>query len=143
MVHLSVMLEEALQHLAIKKEGVYIDGTFGRGGHSRRVLDALGENGRLLSFDRDSAAIQCENAQMMLQDARFSLHHAPFSEMENKVEQAGLIGKIDGILLDLGVSSPQLDDQTRGFSFMNDGELDMRMDCSQGLSAAQWLDQVD
>jgi 16S rRNA (cytosine1402-N4)-methyltransferase len=143
MVHLSVMLEEALQHLAIKKEGVYIDGTFGRGGHSRRMLEALGEKGQLLSFDRDNTAIECENAQIMRQDNRFSLHHAAFSQMETVVEQLGLTGKIDGILLDLGVSSPQLDDETRGFSFMNDGELDMRMDCSQGLSAAQWLAQID
>ena len=143
MVHLSVMLEEALQHLAIKKEGVYIDGTFGRGGHSRRMLEALGEKGQLLSFDRDNTAIECENAQIMRQDNRFSLHHAAFSQMDAIVEQRGLTAKIDGILLDLGVSSPQLDDETRGFSFMNDGELDMRMDCSKGLSAAQWLAQID
>lgn len=143
MVHLSVMLEEALQHLAIKKEGVYIDGTFGRGGHSRRMLEALGEKGQLLSFDRDNTAIECENAQIMRQDNRFSLHHAAFSQMDAIVEQRGLTAKIDGILLDLGVSSPQLDDETRGFSFMNDGELDMRMDCSQGLFAAQWLAQID
>lgn len=143
MEHLSVMLEEALQHLAIKPNGVYIDGTFGRGGHSRRILEALDETGRLLAFDRDSSAIACDNAQFMRADARFSLHHAPFSSMEMSVAQAGLTGKVDGILLDLGVSSPQLDDETRGFSFMNEGALDMRMDRSQGLSAAQWLVQVD
>lgn len=143
MIHLSVMLEEALHHLAIKKDGVYIDGTFGRGGHSQRILETLGENGRLLAFDRDMTAIECERAKNLSQDARFQLIHAPFSEMERFITEAGLNGKIDGILLDLGVSSPQLDDQSRGFSFMNDGALDMRMDCSQGLSAAEWLAQAD
>ncbi len=143
MIHLSVMLEEALHHLAIKKDGIYIDGTFGRGGHSQRILEALGENGRLLAFDRDMSAIECERAKNLSQDTRFQLIHAPFSEMERFATNAELNGKIDGILLDLGVSSPQLDDQSRGFSFMNDGALDMRMDCSQGLSATEWLAQID
>jgi 16S rRNA (cytosine1402-N4)-methyltransferase len=143
MTHLSVMLEEALHHLAIKPNGVYIDGTFGRGGHSQRILEALGENGRLIAFDRDETAINCERAQQLAQDSRFQLVHAPFSEMEKLITELNLNGKIDGILLDLGVSSPQLDDETRGFSFMNDGVLDMRMDTTQGLSAAQWLAQVD
>jgi 16S rRNA (cytosine1402-N4)-methyltransferase len=137
------MLEEALHHLAIKPNGVYIDGTFGRGGHSQRILEALSENGRLIAFDRDTAAIECERAQQLSQDSSFQLIHAPFSEMERVVIEMGLNGKIDGILLDLGVSSPQLDDETRGFSFMNDGTLDMRMDCSRGLSAAEWLAHVD
>lgn len=143
MSHLSVMLEEALHHLAIKPNGVYIDGTFGRGGHSQRILETLGENGQLIAFDRDETATNCERAQKLSQDSRFKLVHAPFSEMENVALQLNLNGKIDGILLDLGVSSPQLDDETRGFSFMNDGALDMRMDTSQGLSAAQWLSQID
>lgn len=143
MIHLSVMLEEALHHLAIKKDGIYIDGTFGRGGHSQRILESLSENGLLLAFDRDVSAIECERAKNLSQDTRFQLIHAPFSEMERFVTNAELNGKIDGILLDLGVSSPQLDDQSRGFSFMNDGALDMRMDCSQGLSAAEWLAQID
>ncbi len=143
MIHVSVMLDEALHHLAIKQNGVYIDATFGRGGHSQRILEALGKNGRLLAFDRDDTAIKCDRAQQMSQDVRFQLIHAPFSEMEQFVTKANLNGKIDGILLDLGVSSPQLDDETRGFSFMNDGILDMRMDCSQGLSAAEWLAQID
>ncbi|MDD5214739.1 MAG: 16S rRNA (cytosine(1402)-N(4))-methyltransferase RsmH [Methylococcales bacterium] len=143
MSHLSVMLEEALHHLAIKPNGVYIDGTFGRGGHSQRILETLGENGQLIAFDRDETAINCERAQKLSQDSRFKLAHAPFSEMENIALQLNLNGKVDGILLDLGVSSPQLDDETRGFSFMNDGALDMRMDTSQGLSAAQWLSQID
>lgn len=137
------MLEEALHHLAIKPNGVYIDGTFGRGGHSQRILETLGENGQLIAFDRDETAINCERAQKLSQDSRFKLAHAPFSEMENIALQLNLNGKVDGILLDLGVSSPQLDDETRGFSFMNDGALDMRMDTSQGLSAAQWLSQID
>jgi 16S rRNA (cytosine1402-N4)-methyltransferase len=143
MTHLSVMLEEALHHLAIKPNGVYIDGTFGRGGHSQRIFEALSENGRLIAFDRDETAINCERAQTLSQDSRFRLVHAPFSEMQNVVTQLNLNGKTDGILLDLGVSSPQLDDETRGFSFMNDGALDMRMDTTQGLSASQWLSQID
>ena len=143
MIHLSVMLEEALHHMKLKLDGVYIDGTFGRGGHSKRILESLGENGRLIAFDRDETAINCEHAQQLSQDSRFQLIHAPFSEMEKIVTELELNGKIDGILLDLGVSSPQLDDETRGFSFMNDGVLDMRMDCSQGLSAAEWLAQID
>ncbi len=143
MIHLSVMLEEALHHLAIKPNGVYIDGTFGRGGHSQRIVEALDENGRLVAFDRDETAINCERAQKLSQDSRFKLIHAPFSEMENVITELNLNRKIDGILLDLGVSSPQLDDETRGFSFMNDGALDMRMDITQGLSAAQWLSQID
>ncbi len=143
MIHLSVMLEEALHHLAIKQDGVYIDGTFGRGGHSQRILESLDENGRLLAFDRDITAIECETARKLLKDPRFQLVHAPFSEMEKVVNELNLNGKIDGVLLDLGVSSPQIDDETRGFSFMNNGALDMRMDCSRGLSAAEWIAQVD
>lgn len=143
MTHLSVMLEEALHHLSIKEDGIYIDGTFGRGGHSQRILEALGENGRLIAFDRDETAINCERAQKLSQDSRFELVHAPFSEMEKFVTDLNLNEKIDGILLDLGVSSPQLDDETRGFSFMNDGALDMRMDTTRGLSAAQWLSKID
>ena len=143
MIHLSVMLEEALHHMKLKLDGVYIDGTFGRGGHSKRILESLGENGRLIAFDRDETAINCEHAQQLSQDSRFKLIHSPFSEMEKIVTELELNGKIDGILLDLGVSSPQLDDETRGFSFMNEGILDMRMDCSQGLSAAEWLAQID
>jgi 16S rRNA (cytosine1402-N4)-methyltransferase len=143
MIHLSVMLQEALHHLAIKPNGVYIDGTFGRGGHSQGILEALGEDGMLCAFDRDETAINCERAQKLSQDSRFKLVHAPFSEMDKVMTELNLNGKVDGILLDLGVSSPQLDDETRGFSFMNDGALDMRMDTTQGLSAAQWLSHID
>ncbi|TDQ57999.1 16S rRNA (cytosine1402-N4)-methyltransferase [Mesocricetibacter intestinalis] len=137
--HLTVLLHEAVEGLALKEDGIYIDGTFGRGGHSRLILSLLGKNGRLIAFDRDPQAIA--EAQS-IQDPRFSIIHASFSSLPDICEDLGLIGKIDGILLDLGVSSPQLDDAQRGFSFMKDGPLDMRMDSSKGLSAAQWLQQV-
>jgi 16S rRNA (cytosine1402-N4)-methyltransferase len=141
--HLPVMYAEALQQLAIKKDGIYLDCTFGRGGHSQGILNLLGPTGQLLAFDRDSDAINSDYAQAMLADDRFKLKHSCFSQLENIVESAGLAGKIDGILLDLGVSSPQLDNPERGFSFLRDGPLDMRMDGSTGVSAEQWLASVD
>jgi 16S rRNA (cytosine1402-N4)-methyltransferase len=137
------MYAEALQQLAIKKDGIYLDCTFGRGGHSQGILNLLGSTGQLLAFDRDSDAINSDYAQDMLADERFKLKHSCFSQLENIVESAGLVGKIDGILLDLGVSSPQLDNPERGFSFLRDGPLDMRMDGSTGVSAEQWLASVD
>lgn len=143
MAHLPVMFAEALQQLAIKKDGIYLDCTFGRGGHSQGILNQLGENGRLLAFDRDWDAINSDYAQAMLKDERFTLKQGCFSELENTVTNAGLLGKIDGILIDLGVSSPQLDNPERGFSFLRDGPLDMRMDGSAGVSAEQWLASVD
>ncbi len=143
MEHLPVMYAEALQQLAIKKDGIYLDCTFGRGGHSQGILNLLGPTGQLLAFDRDSDAINSDYAQAMLADDRFKLKHSCFSQLENIVESAGLAGKIDGILLDLGVSSPQLDNPERGFSFLRDGPLDMRMDGSTGVSAEQWLSSVD
>ena len=143
MEHLPVMYAEALQQLAIKKDGIYLDCTFGRGGHSQGILNLLGPTGQLLAFDRDSDAINSDYAQAMLADERFKLKHSCFSQLENIVESAGLAGKIDGILLDLGVSSPQLDNPERGFSFLRDGPLDMRMDGSTGVSAEQWLASVD
>ena len=143
MEHLPVMYAEALQQLAIKKDGIYLDCTFGRGGHSQGILNLLGPTGQLLAFDRDSDAINSDYAQAMLADERFKLKHSCFSQLENIVESAGLAGKIDGILLDLGVSSPQLDNPERGFSFLRDGPLDMRMDGSSGVSAEQWLASVD
>ena len=143
MEHLPVMYAEALQQLAIKKDGIYLDCTFGRGGHSQGILNLLGPTGQLLAFDRDSDAINSDYAQAMLADDRFKLKHSCFSQLENIVESAGLAGKIDGILLDLGVSSPQLDNPERGFSFLRDGPLDMRMDGSTGVSAEQWLASVD
>ena len=143
MEHLPVMYAEALQQLAIKKDGVYLDGTFGRGGHSQGVLNLLGQHGQLLAFDRDVDAINSAYAQALLADGRFKLKHSCFSELEHIVDSANLTGKVDGILLDLGVSSPQLDDPERGFSFLRDGPLDMRMDGSAGVSAEQWLASVD
>ncbi|MSP27218.1 MAG: 16S rRNA (cytosine(1402)-N(4))-methyltransferase RsmH [Methylococcales bacterium] len=137
------MFTEALQQLAIKKDGIYLDCTFGRGGHSQGILNQLGENGRLLAFDRDWDAINSDYAQTMRQDKRFTLKQGCFSELENTVINEGLFGKIDGILIDLGVSSPQLDNPERGFSFLRDGPLDMRMDGSAGVSAEQWLATVD
>jgi 16S rRNA (cytosine1402-N4)-methyltransferase len=137
------MFAEALQQLAINKEGTYLDCTFGRGGHSQGILDLLGSSGRLLSFDRDLDAINSDYAKAMLEDKRFTLKHTPFSQLENIIESEGLAGKVDGILMDLGVSSPQLDDPERGFSFLRDGPLDMRMDGNSGLTAEQWLADVD
>jgi 16S rRNA (cytosine1402-N4)-methyltransferase len=141
--HLPVMYAEALQQLAIKKDGIYIDCTFGRGGHSQGILNLLGQNGQLLAFDRDSDAINSDYAQAMLTDERFKLMHSCFSELESIVNSVNLSGKVDGILLDLGVSSPQLDNPERGFSFLRDGFLDMRMDGNAGISAEQWLASVD
>lgn len=137
------MLEEAIRQLAIKEDGIYLDCTFGRGGHSRRILSALGASGRLLAIDRDTGAIDSEDARALLEDRRFALRHGCFSALENIVTDEGLTGKIDGILLDLGVSSPQLDDPLRGFSFMQDGPLDMRMDCTAVTTAAKWISHVD
>ncbi|MCA6952573.1 16S rRNA (cytosine(1402)-N(4))-methyltransferase RsmH [Pectobacterium polaris] len=134
--HTTVLLDEAVNGLNIRSGGIYIDGTFGRGGHSRLILSQLGPEGRLLAIDRDPQAIEAAKA---IDDPRFSIIHGPFSAMAEYVAELGLTGKIDGVLLDLGVSSPQLDDPERGFSFMRDGPLDMRMDPTRGLSAAEWL----
>lgn len=134
--HTSVLLDEAVNGLNIRPDGIYIDGTFGRGGHSRLILSQLGPEGRLLAIDRDPQAIEAAKA---IDDPRFSIIHGPFSDLAQYVKDRELVGKIDGVLLDLGVSSPQLDDPERGFSFMRDGPLDMRMDPSRGYSAAEWL----
>lgn len=137
--HSTVLLHETVEGLALKENGIYIDGTFGRGGHSRLILSKLSANGRLIAIDRDPKAVA--EAQK-IQDSRFHIEHSAFSDILPICEKLNLVGKIDGILLDLGVSSPQLDDAARGFSFMKDGPLDMRMDNSQGLSAAEWLQRV-
>ncbi|OIQ23705.1 16S rRNA (cytosine(1402)-N(4))-methyltransferase RsmH [uncultured Vibrio sp.] len=134
--HISVLLNESIDGLAIKPDGTYIDGTFGRGGHSRTILSKLGENGRLFSIDRDPQAIA--EAQK-IDDPRFTIIHGPFSGMAEYAERYDLVGKVDGVLLDLGVSSPQLDDAERGFSFMKDGPLDMRMDPTTGVSVSEWI----
>lgn len=134
--HTSVLLDEAVNGLNIRDNGIYIDGTFGRGGHSRLILSQLGPEGRLIAIDRDPQAIE---AAKSITDPRFSIVHGPFSDLAHYVRELDLVGRINGVLLDLGVSSPQLYDPERGFSFMRDGPLDMRMDPSRGLSAAEWL----
>jgi 16S rRNA (cytosine1402-N4)-methyltransferase len=141
--HLPVMLAETLQQLAIKKNGVYVDCTFGRGGHSRGILNQLNASGRLLAFDRDLDAINSDYAQTLLKDERCILKQGRFSQLQSLATSEGLVEKIDGILMDLGVSSPQLDNAERGFSFLRDGPLDMRMDVHAGISAEQWLATID
>ena len=141
-MHLPVLFNEVLHELAIRPDGTYIDCTFGRGGHSRGILEKLGAKGQLLALDRDLDAIQSEVAQELIKDPRFQLEHCCFSQLQQVVEKRDWQGKVDGILMDFGVSSPQLDNAQRGFSFMRDGPLDMRMDCSAGLSAAEWLASV-
>lgn len=138
--HITVLLDEAVAGLNIRPDGIYVDGTFGRGGHSRHILSKLGPNGRLLAIDRDPAAIAVAE---QIDDPRFTIIHGPFSRLADMMEAAGLTGKIDGVLLDLGVSSPQLDEAERGFSFQKDGPLDMRMDPTSGQSAADWLNHAD
>jgi 16S rRNA (cytosine1402-N4)-methyltransferase len=138
--HVTVMLHEAVDALAIKPDGIYVDGTFGRGGHSRLILSKLGPNGRLLAIDRDPLAIA--EAQR-IEDPRFEMIPGAFSGLVGYLAERDLSGKIDGLLLDLGVSSPQLDDAERGFSFQKDGPLDMRMDPTSGISAADWLAKAD
>ncbi|WMY95980.1 MAG: 16S rRNA (cytosine(1402)-N(4))-methyltransferase RsmH [Arsenophonus sp.] len=135
--HMTVLLEEAVNGLQLKKNGIYIDATFGRGGHSKLILSRLGKGGRLIAIDRDPKAIII--AKNIINDIRFSVTHTNFSKLASLIKKEGLIGKIDGLLLDLGVSSPQLDDPKRGFSFLNDGPLDMRMNPKKGQSAASWL----
>jgi 16S rRNA (cytosine1402-N4)-methyltransferase len=135
LVHIPVMLGEAVEGLAVQAGGRYLDGTFGRGGHARAVLSRLGPEGRLLLMDRDPQAIATAQAEFA-GDPRVSIRHANFSSMAEWDETAG---GLDGILLDLGVSSPQLDEAARGFSFMADAPLDMRMDTTQGESAADFL----
>ncbi|NPA72592.1 MAG: 16S rRNA (cytosine(1402)-N(4))-methyltransferase RsmH [Gammaproteobacteria bacterium] len=139
--HYSVLLEESLAGLNIKPDGIYIDGTFGRGGHSRAILERLGPEGRLLAIDQDPEAIAYAKEHMV--DPRFEIQYGSFEDVTAFCEARGLVGKVDGFLLDLGVSSPQLDDAERGFSFMREGPLDMRMNSEAGLSAKEWLEQVD
>ena len=137
-MHISVLLHEAVDALAIKPSGVYVDGTFGRGGHSRLILSQLGENGRLIALDRDPAAVLASEA---IADKRFCIRHGSFSRMQLILQEMG-VTKTDGILLDLGVSSPQLEEISRGFSFRAAGPLDMRMDTNSGQTAAEWLAAV-
>lgn len=139
--HRPVLLQESLSGLNIKPDGIYIDATFGRGGHSAEILKQLSSKGQLIALDRDDTAI--ESAQRFIDDPRFSIHHVAFSNIEDVVNELELMCNIDGVLMDIGVSSPQLDDASRGFSFQKDGPLDMRMDRSSGISAADWLNKAD
>ena len=135
--HQSVMFDESIEGLNVKNNGIYIDATFGRGGHTRGILDQLNQSGKVIAFDQDIGAV--DYAKENFNDDRLEVIHSAFVNMTELLNKRGLIGKIDGILMDLGVSSPQLDNAQRGFSFNHDGPLDMRMDQTQGMSAAQWL----
>ena len=137
--HQPVLLAEVLTGLSIKPDGVYVDGTFGRGGHAGAILAVLGPEGRLLAMDRDPEAIRSAQQQFG-NDPRFEIQQGAFTMLSSMIAQRQLQGRVNGLLLDLGVSSPQLDDASRGFSFSEDGPLDMRMDPAAGVSAAEWLE---
>jgi len=139
--HQAVLLDEALESLNIRPSGIYIDATFGRGGHSQAILQQLDEKGRLIAFDQDPEAVAFAE-QQFADEPRLTIEHCNFNQVADVIEQYGLKEKIDGVLMDLGVSSPQLDDAERGFSFLRSGPLDMRMDTSQGETARQWLARV-
>ena len=139
LAHVTVLLEEAVEALAVKPAGCYVDGTFGRGGHSRAILARLGPAGRLLALDRDPQAIAAGAA---IHDSRFCLVHRAFGELAEGAAAAGLPA-VDGVLLDVGVSSPQIDEGQRGFSFRHDAPLDMRMDPTRGETAAEWLARAE
>ncbi|RUO78537.1 16S rRNA (cytosine(1402)-N(4))-methyltransferase [Pseudidiomarina taiwanensis] len=139
--HVSVLLHESIDALAIKPDGIYLDATFGRGGHSRAILSQLNNNGRLIALDRDPTAIAA--ATEFADDSRFQIIHTPFSALAQVLTDLHLHQQLDGILFDLGVSSPQLDDAERGFSFMREGPLDMRMDTTQGETAADFVNHAD
>ncbi len=137
--HATVLLNEAVAALQIKPDGIYVDGTFGRGGHSRLILQQLNAAGRLIALDKDPAAVA---AGQVIRDSRFSMVHSGYAHLTEVLRERA-IEKVDGVLLDLGMSSPQLDDKQRGFSFRFDAPLDMRMDTSSGQTAAEWLATVD
>lgn len=139
--HVTVLLHEAVEALITDPAGFYVDGTFGRGGHSALVLQQLASDGRLLGIDKDMAAIATAHARFAT-DSRFAIAHGSFAELAQLVAERGMTGKVSGVLLDLGVSSPQLDEAERGFSFMQDGPLDMRMDQTRGQSAADWINSA-
>lgn len=140
--HQSVLLEQAVDALVTDEDGFYIDGTFGRGGHSRRILERLSARGRLLVFDKDPEAIAIAR-ELAERDKRVIVHHGSFAEVQDVLRTLEMQGRVAGVLMDLGVSSPQLDDPRRGFSFMKDGPLDMRMNTATGKSARDWLTQAD
>jgi 16S rRNA (cytosine1402-N4)-methyltransferase len=137
--HITVLLNEAVEGLSVLPDGVYFDCTFGRGGHSRLILSRLGAGGRLYAVDRDPMAVETARS---ITDPRFQIIHDRFSNIRSIADSLNLTGKVNGLLFDLGVSSPQLDDPERGFSFNQDGPLDMRMDPSRGISAAEWLNSA-
>jgi 16S rRNA (cytosine1402-N4)-methyltransferase len=139
--HQPVLLEEAINALNIKADGIYVDATFGRGGHSAAILDCLNADGRLLAFDQDPQAV-AYGRQRFNKDKRIEIIHCNFRQVANMVAERGLEKKVNGVLMDLGVSSPQLDDAARGFSFSRSGPLDMRMNPEEGESAMQWLSRV-
>lgn len=139
--HQPVMLGEVLDGLSIRPDGCYVDATFGRGGHSMAILERLGEHGRLLALDRDATAVAAAVARFA-DEPRFTIRHAPFSTLRSVVDDALAGGRVDGLLFDFGVSSPQLDEADRGFSFLRDGPLDMRMDNSQVLTAAAYVADI-
>lgn len=138
--HFSVLLEESVEALVVDPEGTYVDGTFGRGGHSRAILKQLGPNGKLIGIDKDPDAVAV-GRELEQEDSRFHMVHGSFADVHEyeQVQQALANGGLTGVLVDLGVSSPQLDVAERGFSFMNDGPLDMRMNTESGMTAAEWI----
>lgn len=140
--HASVLLKEAVDGLAIRPDGIYVDATFGRGGHSAAMLDRLGDEGRLIAMDKDRQAIATARRRFG-DDSRFTVLQGSFAGLKRHLESRDLLARVDGLLLDLGVSSPQLDDAGRGFSFLREGPLDMRMDDTRGMTAADWLQQVE
>jgi 16S rRNA (cytosine1402-N4)-methyltransferase len=140
--HVPVLRDEVLEALAVRPEGAYVDATFGRGGHAEAILRRLNDHGRLIALDRDPLAVEAARRRFA-HDARLAITHSAFSGLGDVVTGHGLSGRIDGVLFDLGVSSPQLDDPARGFSFRFDAPLDMRMDTTRGESAAQWLARAD
>ena len=142
MAHQSVLLRETIEGLAIKADGIYIDGTFGRGGHSRAILQQLSAAGRLIAIDKDPEAIEYAK-QHFAKDNRFHIYQGSFAKLASFAKQANVYGQVNGILLDLGVSSPQLDNPARGFSFMQQGPLDMRMDLDQELDAARFVNKAE
>ncbi len=137
-LHVTVLLNEAVEQLIVDPQGFYVDGTFGRGGHSSLILQSLSATGQLLAIDKDLAAIETAR-QKFANEKRFEIAHASFADLAELIRAKNLTGKVSGVLLDLGVSSPQLDNAERGFSFMQDGPLDMRMDQTRGISAADWI----
>ncbi len=141
-LHRPVLLEEVVDALAIRPDGLYVDGTYGRGGHAREILRRLGEQGRLLVMDRDPEAIAAAQTEHGGDD-RVTIIHDEYARLDSHLEELGLQQRVDGLLLDLGVSSPQLDDAARGFSFQSSGPLDMRMNPQRGVSAADWLMSAD